>query len=236
MCDINLPIINTIMPRQTATAGTRVRGDSARGRTGFNEFQHRTLTRRIRQEMGRTKEQKHYDVGLYTVDAIDTADIALLTGITQGDTDLTRDGDRAVLKSVHVRMHVTAAATSQILRVIYFRWNQSTTDTIPTTGHILESATNAVNMPYNWDNLRMGMFKILSDRTYYMPASALGADKSFRTFLVQFYPKRFGKKPIQFDNTTVTGTGHIYQLIVSDKATSNGPSVKYYSRAVFTDS
>lgn len=212
----------------TVRAGTRRRTPA------FNDAQQKVITRRIRQEIGRGREKHHYDVAQNNQDIINTGTLVNLSAVSQGDTDLTRTGDRLMPKALHIRVGVQAQAANNLFRIIVFRWNQSTDDVTPTLQHIVESTSYFLS-PLNWDEVKAKTFTPLYDRTYWMPGTTK-TDKSWRSFLISLYPKRFGKRPIQFDNTSTSGSGHFYALFYSDQSTSGGPIVHYYSRLTFTDS
>lgn len=151
------------------------------------------------------------------------------SAITQGDTDITRDGDRVHTSEWTFRWHADVGDATNAVRVILFQWipdsalgAPSVTDVVQTTG----SATAPMSY-YSIDHVKN--VKILYDRTV-----------TVDTYHPIHMPppvtmKKLGDKQMQFTGAT-SRTNGLYALFISDSAASTHPSVVYYSTVRFTDS
>lgn len=152
-----------------------------------------------------------------------------VTGIPQGDTDLTRDGDSAYLLGISVNYSFIIGDTTQSCRIILFRWNQDTaaanplvTDILDASGGILAPLSN-----YVMDNYRMKKFTILYDRIHAL--SANGTERVTR----HFYKKL--KSKVSFDAATTNGKGKLFILVISDSGAVTHPTYQFGTMTYFTD-
>lgn len=152
-----------------------------------------------------------------------------LTGIAQGDTDITRDGDELYLKSIRLKSLIQYADTYNACRTIIFQWYD---DTTPTPGDVLSptyvGGQQAPLAPYKHD--LASKFKILFDKTIlvdtYRPHAILDTGYITGGF----------KRRVHFTAGGTTGVNKLYLLQISDSGVSTHPTMIAVARLNFTDS
>lgn len=152
--------------------------------------------------------------------------ITHLTGINQGDTATSRDGNSARLRSMIFRFTITkdAADTSEstVCRRIIFKMGHHA-DT-PTVTEILDSAS--VNSMFNLDNTER--FTILSDSTFRLADGIMQVHQGKKRF-------KFNHK-IKWTGSLGTNVqyGQIYMLTISNESTYP-PTHSMLGRVRFVD-
>ncbi len=151
-----------------------------------------------------------------------------ITPVPQGDTDVTRDGDKINADSLDISYNWTLGDTTNICRIIIFQWHPNST---PTVANILNTvgATNAVCSSYNVDNEQQ--YKILHDKTYYLSSVAYPQ----RGVSDKVWIKSGFERNMQFVAGGTTGTNHFYKLVISDSGAAPNPLLNSDSRLRFTD-
>jgi hypothetical protein len=192
-----------------------------------NQLTNRQLNKRLtRLEM--SVEDKIADV-LYTNSAVDyDGDNQTLNGISQGDSDTTRDGDSIMCKSLHIHGQVASdGADIGCIRVIVVHDFQNTLtlidDVIETTG-----SGTAFLSHINWDQRKS--FKVLSDRRYQVMESW----KDFNQFDLNM---KLGIRT-QFaagQSTIVTGAIKVFCISSSDPTDMNLPNLWFRARIIYSD-
>lgn len=191
-----------------------------------------SFAKRVQRVLHREAERHHYDVGPNALSPSTTVNFANLTSVGQGDTDITRTGDRIRMAKLIYKYTLRPNATAACLvRLVLFQYNEDTGGTGVTTETDVLETSNTIGM-YNWDEVRSNKITILYDKHFNLPASG---DQHYINRTVVLYGKKLPRKNIQFDNTATTGNGHIYAMWFCDAA-SNLPSAVYVSRLEFYDS
>lgn len=151
----------------------------------------------------------------------------------QGDGLSERSGDQIQLKKLMFRFHITGADTTNIFRVIIFRWSQNNAlgANVPVTTDILQTA-NVMSF-YNYTNEHDTKVRILYDKTITLSVTG---DTEVDLIKGSLYGTRLGRKIIDFNAATTLGTNQIYMLMISDSAGIPHPSIKGYWRIEYTDS
>ena len=203
---------------------TSRRGESV----GRNE-----VKRMVKRAINYGKEKKHYDLNFEDIDVIDTGNTALLTGVTNEDSDTTRIGDRITMQSLEYKFRVVPQATASKMRLVLLQWKQDSSNA-PTLSTLFEQGGTYTLGFDNWDEMKSNAHQILFDRTYNLAGSASNGAR-YITGRVKLFGKKIPKKQIQFDNSASSGWDHIYAIVFSDKATSGGPLLDYSSRLIYTD-
>lgn len=193
--------------------------------------QRKPIGKKILKVLHTLAERKHYPYYSNAIDVVDTGTFSKMTGVPQGTTDVTRIGDRLEISNLKVRYDIKPAVTEANLRVIVFQYLEDDA-TAPVLGSVLE--TGVVNAFANWDEVRSNKVKIMYDRMLRVPASS-DADVFAKETRLNFYGKKVPRKFIQFDNATSTGNNHVYCLLLSDKATTGGPTVNLRWELEFYD-
>jgi hypothetical protein len=156
--------------------------------------------------------------------------INLSSSITQGDTDQTRDGDMINLTKVRLVCSGVYADTTNVMRIILFRWKPNST---PTWAELLEGATPGASdwkRPHRKDTA--SNFHIMYDRT--LNLSSAGQPQALVSKTL--FGKSLGKKRLAFSGGGTSGTDHIWLFVISDSATASHPNFDYSVTTYFTDS
>lgn len=181
----------------------------------------------------RTLGEKKYNVFSYFGTVTNTGDILDLSNITQGDTDLTRDGDQIGIRSIEVNAQayqdntVSTPSLSNIIRVVVFQWFPTTT---PTPGSIFNTTMEPALAPivaYNHDN-RFN-FRILYDKKF-----VLSLNGPTVVYNRKYILKGFREK-IQYSAGTITGSNKVYACYVSDSSAGNHPVLAATFKINFSD-
>lgn len=174
-------------------------------------------------------EYKHVETAEAALAVSQTPDIALLTGVAQGQTDATRNGNQVRAKSLLLRGQVekNASATYTYVRFILFQ-DTSSDGAAPSASDLLDTAVGAiVNCPLNKDFGKR--FRVLRDKTIILNSAR--PSHSFKHFV------KLGHV-VEYQGTDATqastSTGHVYLMLVSNEAT-NTPSVNSTYRFSFID-
>lgn len=185
------------------------------------------LTRLIRNEIMKTKETKYYELNANS--SIATIPIAgvinELTFISQGDTELGRDGLKIYLHSVKVDLNIVVADSYNKVRFLLFYWND---DTAPTTTNIFATGyTSYVQSPFSWPlNPKM---RVIYDRK-------LDVDADDPATYIRHYRKLFNH-PCEYTGASQGSgiKGRLFSCIVSDSAAAPHPSCTGAIRLMFKD-
>jgi len=147
-----------------------------------------------------------------------------LSDVTQGDGDSNRTGDQITNTSLELRLQVVTGDTSNLLRIIVFRWLPSDS-TAPVVTSILQgvSSTNAPLSALNRDNYRGRLFDVLMDKLFSL-------DTYNPTALISEKIRLNAQAKIAYTAAGTTGMGKLYILLVSDSAAAAHPTVQYDSR------
>lgn len=148
-----------------------------------------------------------------------------LSLITQGDSDLQREGDRVRITSIQWRGQAFNADTSNVMRFIFFQWLVDDTIDAPTPLKVLQSAylgnPYAVYAPYAKDYAGY-KFVIIQDTT--LCTSVNGDANNIFMFNVPFKKNKKLTPNIQYQGGTTTGTNKLYLCVVSDSGAISHPS------------
>lgn len=179
-----------------------------------------------------SNDNKKHEVKYFDLEVDSSPDysgaVVDLMAISNGDTDITRDGDSIYIKSVQWRFVNALADSYNIVRMLFFQYNQ---DNTPTVDDILSPTWTGdpmgVHSPYRHDT--KSTYKILSDRTV-----LLDADDA--TALTTGYLKSgFRTRKVQYIGGTTTGINKIWLLVITDSSSVANPSTKGVVRLRFSD-
>jgi len=177
-----------------------------------------------------TRELKWQDVGGANNTTTWNGSLGNLFAPGQGDTDITRTGDKVAIERMEFRINggMTGTGANQ-MRCIILRDKTGSLGTTPT--NVLFNGTmgtaNAAQGPFNED-LRQN-FEVLWDRTFLID--------NVTTFQFQgrFLKRWKTPKMVYFNNnTTAINKGQIKVLFISDLATPNF-AYDYYCRIWYSD-
>ena len=145
-----------------------------------------------------------------------------LSAIPNGTGFNERVGLKVKGKSIQIRLELIRADSTQLMRVIVFRWFCQST---PTVGDILEGTP----WPLNATSVnRAGEYQIMYDNMFALSASTNA----------NFVDKFFIERPMNITFTTADAVdlGHVYLLAISDSIAVTHPTISYWSRLRYTDS
>jgi hypothetical protein len=180
----------------------------------------------VHEKLKKEAQLKSYDQGI-TVAVSTTGSIGPLTTIIQGTTDTQRIGDmvEVVKTTINGSFANSSTDTTNVIRLIIFRWMQDDTTSVPVIADILQG-TGVYNM-YHRDNLRAKKFIILNDvmrgTSLQGPAVSVfqgGFKQDFR---------------IKFQAATSAATSQIYYLAISDSGAVNHPTLNLIHRTWYID-
>lgn len=145
--------------------------------------------------------------------------ITLLSGLSQGDSDLTRDGPRVFPVSMKVVVSAFVSSASAITRIrVAIIQDKASNGAAPAVSDIYESATNAESayrVGYE------GRFTVLADQLFANVNNANDSVVDFQRFI-----KLATKPPCSFIGTGATvvaaGTNHYYLVVINEGAASTG--------------
>lgn len=213
------------MPYRYVRKG-RVRRRAGRGR-GLTKHQRSQVKRLVT----RQQEIKAIDTGVLQSPTA-AGIVSVLNMPAQGDSLSTRDGDEIVVKKLQFRLNMIIADTTNIVRLVVFRWADDNTlaANIPTPNQVLQ--TLSATSFYNYTTYRDGQMVPIYDRTW---ALSSGGDQD-KFVKGSIYGKKLGKKKIIFDAAVITGNDQIYYMLISDSVGAPHPSVGGNFRMTYTDS
>lgn len=171
--------------------------------------------------------EEHYRDVQFNNTFTTAGDIQLLSGIAQGDTDITRSGNKVLFKDIIFRANVNASSvpSATTARIIMFV-DKECDGSNPTVAQVLQQAS--VHSPLNMDFSKR--FVVLKDWLFgYSNVGILErVVKTYKTLNFHGF----------YDGTTVTVTdckeNQIFILFISDAAT-NAPGYSFWSRIKFYD-
>lgn len=181
----------------------------------------------VKKYIARQQEHKYWDVTNSA--AIDFSGVIYdLSLIPQGDTDISRDGDKLMPTSLYLNMKVEAGDPTNVMRVIVFRWKINSAAYAPTVADILAvtGSAYAPMSPYLHDI--KSQFTVVKDLTFHV--------SSYNVFAWYKRTIRLAKRTIKYAGGTTSASDKLYMLVVSDSGTITHPSFTSYTRLNFTDS
>jgi hypothetical protein len=146
-----------------------------------------------------------------------------LSAITQGDTDLTRDGDSVNKEFIEINYQLVRGDITNALRIVLFQYGLNSTPT-PTD---IWTNLGSSSAPYGiiYPDAKQYV-KVLEDRLYSVGDVNTNIVDSIRL-------KLSGK--VQFASATTVGTSKLYLLAISDSAASSHPTIVGSSFLHFRD-
>jgi len=190
-------------------------------------------------------EKKIVDVTANTAVA-DTGYIALLNGLSQGTSVITRVGQKIVIKSIDVRLKcsgqppgATPTAYANWLRVLIV-WDSQPNGALPPVSDIIEDLTTGTGIVSPAYKNYLSRFKILWNRVFDLVNVSAAAGSTFGMGGSDKYFSKTNLLTSYADSTngdiTDIITGALYFVAVgAHSAAANYPTVEYYSRLRFYD-
>ncbi len=158
-----------------------------------------------------------------------TGSVNHLSGIAQGDTVSSREGNSILAKSLLFRGHLArhASASTTIVRFLIVRDNQQIADTTPGMTDVLDpTVSTLIFAPLN--DVNVGRFTVLHDQTIRLD-DATGTLKTFDIYIPM-------NKHIRYNSTASTDIQRngLYAMWCSNEGT-NLPTNVGFSRLTYVD-
>ncbi len=175
-------------------------------------------------------ERKYYDVTIADSAVASAGEITDLSGIAQGDTSITRDGDSLKPLGFNIRYKLTGdtnATFDTVVRYILFRMKHENS-VVPTVADILEGALPEAQFNFT----ERDRFTVLDDKTHVLHV----ADSTILPITMH----KSGAKltgHMTFETGTVNHeNGGLYMLRISNQtAVANQPRWDSMSRVTYVD-
>lgn len=201
--------------RRRATYRPRRRRGGARG-----------YARKLFRSVLKMQDVKVFD-NAFAASASTTPALTDCCAISQGDTNLTRDGNRIWIKSISVSFELVRADTTNIFRIMFVQWlpDNGTSGDAVTYGEITTAGSYPLADMYN---TQFGSkFRVLYDKTH-----KISADDTSKVIHFSLRP---AVRKLNYNGTATSGTGHVYAILMSDSSAVSHPQVNGYVRVKFTD-
>ncbi len=152
-----------------------------------------------------------------------------VTQISQGDTDITRDGDSLALKAIDFRWTCVPGDSTNLVRCMLFQWFSADDVDVPSPSDIL-NVVGDVRAPISQLVSDRGIqFKVLYDET-------VAVDTYHPIHLSRkIHLDKFPQEKVKYIAGTTNGYGNIWKLFISDSAAATHPSVTSYGFVRFLD-
>lgn len=188
--------------------------------------------KQVKRMIGNDIELKHYDIG-FTASVSSTGSIQGPFGTPiQGIDEDERVGDQIMLKKYLINAMIAVGDTTNVVRIVFFRWTPNTLVTTPVVGDVFPSLANGPLSQLNETNIENGVIRIVYDKIYALSSTGNNAVITRR---YSFYGKKLGKKKFVFNPSLTSGVGHLYLCILSDSIAAPNPTVTMASRLIYSD-
>lgn len=169
------------------------------------------------------QELKNHDVSIsLSPDTSET--FTNLSLIPQGDTSLTRDGNKILAKSLSYHLKLTAADSTNIVRVV-FLIDKASLALTPT--NYLETVSDPIS--FRSADSNVGRYKVLSDKMYVLGTDAGQVEQKYISGHFRL------NKPIDYasSSTATAIKNNIWMMTISDSGVASHPSVDGHVRVRF---
>lgn len=201
----------------------------------LNKRQKRTVKRLIHN----VEELKYFI--LNTSGTTGAYGIASFSDVPQGDTDITRDGDRLQWRQIKMRCTMGPpglADTAANIRLIMLQWKPNTVPTVPEI--LLNGPSGGADSESHYNHDLRQQYHIFYDKVFKLTGSGSAATDPLTSLSkmitkVTVSMKRLNKN-VQFSGGSTTGTNKFYYILGSDSAVAPHPGYSISFKTFFTDS
>lgn len=193
--------------------------------------------RAVRALIKNSGEVNHHDITVaYATDIGASLDLIDMTGISQGDADGERVGDRLFPKSLRWDLMVNAGGASSsatvqgIVRTLVIRWKPDTQNEALTTATQIFEVAHA-NSLYLADATERKKFEILHDKTYKISGNT--ANPNYSHYLNDSI--KLADKPVIYNEGLTTGSNKIYFAVIGSSFSANTVEYGGHLRLKYTD-
>jgi len=175
----------------------------------------------IQKENSQTKKWLESNV---TSTATQTVTFNKVSTVGPGTGNAQRIGNKIHAKHISLRGTIILADTSNVVRVILFKWLMNDGSDAPGAAEILTETTDPQS---NLVPLKPSRFKVLKDQVFHLDTAHI-----VRTFIWKIKLEY----DLTFDPSTNTGIGQLYYLILSDSGAVPNPAYDINTQLVYVDS
>lgn len=180
----------------------------------------------VKNVLSRTIETKIFDYQSYN-NISSVPFLQDLSQVAQGTLVTNRIGDTVKPTHLDIRYVYTVADVTNLMRLIIFKWHPDDASDAPQANEILEDTTTsyACISPYKWQDRER--FTVLYDHKFTFATPSVIQREFSKTIKL--------RGNLSFNGTGLTGSSHIYFLLVSDSAAALHPQCLFYSRLYYKD-
>lgn len=149
-----------------------------------------------------------------------------VSAVAQGDTDITRDGDKLMPTSLEVGFNLIGETYSGICRLVVFRWKEAS---IPLVSEIFQGSGGAYATIQPFDHDERSRFEVLADKRYSV------SNNGGTEIVTTRFRLKLAKKRIEFIGGSTTGRNKIYVIMISDRSLVTSPGTFLMTRLNYTD-
>jgi hypothetical protein len=151
-----------------------------------------------------------------------------MSAVTQGDTDVSRDGDRIQIAELSFKWTAVVGDAYNLVRCILFQWIPDSAVGTPPVTNVIQT-NGSINAPLSYRSIDFVKdVYVLYDKTVYV--------QTYHPVEVNSVVlRKFHDKQMQFTGAT-SRTNGLFLLLISDSSAATHPAVNYYCTLRFTDS
>lgn len=216
------------MPREQKMVTRKFRRRRYRRRGGKMTYNRVKAIARseVKREERKTEELKAYALTDAGSSISATGTIFALSGtITQGVADYQRVGTQINLKNILIRFDITHSDSTQVVRVILFRWMA---EGVPTSGSAIIEDTTVVPWLSPLSSQYAKFIQVIYDKSYSMSTN------TDANVVGKIYKNLRGTASWT-DGSASRIKGQLYLFVISDSAAVSHPTFKYSSKLRYTD-
>lgn len=187
----------------------------------------------LQRQLNAKTELKFLDTPINTANVDQAGAIVSLSDVPQGVTDVTRVGNNILPKRLKLRYSIVFGDTTQLVRVIVFRWKMNDASDVPAPNEILQnqfiSTAGVITSDYNEPTRTQ--FEVLYDKTH-RGSSTIAPNSAFVTTTLKLARKKIEYK----SDAVVTGLNKIFIMYISDSGAIPHPTILTIPRLYYVDS
>lgn len=218
------------MPVGSANTGKRFRRRRFRRTRRAASKAVKTYVRSALRRQLRFSVESKYHIQVYDNSINGNGVVSRLSAMAQGSSDILRVGDKINLGAFRANFRWTRNSTDTTAqrhcRLIIFQWCNNDALYTPQVTDIITNVTYGTLRMIDHDNLHAGLIVPLYDRLFTLDADDPSVDQS-----IVLKPRR---RHVDFYQSGVNGTNHIYFLAISDAALDT-PALQLMTKVNFTD-
>lgn len=154
-----------------------------------------------------------------------------LTDMTQDITEASRIANKVAPKWVELRLTLTCADATNIMRLVLIQWHLDSDAAPPLASNVLQAGlvTGSYGPWAGYNNDDRALFRVLGDWSYQMNASTANGS------VIVVKKIKAAMRQIEFNGTSTTGTEKLYLIAISDSGAVSHPTVTGAVRVYYGD-